>query len=106
MTNLPITRSFRDLLEVEISYYEWPVANPRAIVQIAHGLGEHARRYDDMAATLNREGFSVYADDHRGHGQTGLAQVKSNLTKKLGSLGVGGMEATFNQVSEFSKLIK
>ena len=106
MTALPIQRSFKDALGVEIVFYEWPVANSKAVVQIAHGLGEHSRRYDEMAAALNRAGFSVYADDHRGHGQTGLLQIANSQTKKLGSLGVGGMEATFSQVSEFSKLIK
>lgn len=106
MTTLPIQRSFKDTLDIEIAFYEWPVANPKAVVQIAHGLGEHARRYDEMAASLNRAGFSVYADDHRGHGQTGLGQIEKNQTKKLGSLGVGGMEATFGQVLEFSELIR
>jgi alpha-beta hydrolase superfamily lysophospholipase len=106
MTELPIQRNFQDALGVKVTFYEWPVANPKAVVQIAHGLGEHARRYDDMAATLNRAGFSVYADDHRGHGQTGLAQIANKQTKKLGSLGPGGMEDTFNQVAVFSKLIK
>jgi alpha-beta hydrolase superfamily lysophospholipase len=106
MTNLPIQRTLKDSLGVEIVFYEWPVANPKAVVQIAHGLGEHARRYDYMATTLNRAGFTVYADDHRGHGQTGLGQIARNETKKLGSLGAGGMEATFSQVAEFSKLIK
>jgi alpha-beta hydrolase superfamily lysophospholipase len=106
MTDLPIQRTFKDSSGVEIYFYEWPVATSKAIVQIAHGLGEHARRYDHMAATLNRAGFSVYADDHRGHGQTGLGQIATNQTKKLGSLGAGGMEATFSQVAELSKLIK
>jgi alpha-beta hydrolase superfamily lysophospholipase len=106
MTNLPIQRTLNDSLGVDIVFYEWPVAKPKAVVQIAHGLGEHARRYDDMAATLNREGFSVYADDHRGHGKTGLGQIARNETKKLGSLGAGAIEATFSQVTEFSKLIK
>jgi alpha-beta hydrolase superfamily lysophospholipase len=106
MTNLPIQQTLKDTFGVDIVFYEWPVANPKAIIQIAHGLGEHARRYDDMAATLNRAGFSVYADDHRGHGQTGLGQIARNETKKLGSLGAGGMEATFSQVTEFSNLIK
>jgi alpha-beta hydrolase superfamily lysophospholipase len=72
MTELPIKRTFKDTQGVAISFYEWPVANSKAVIQIAHGLGEHARRYDDMAAALNRAGFTVYADDHRGHGQTGL----------------------------------
>jgi alpha-beta hydrolase superfamily lysophospholipase len=106
MTELPIKRVFTDASNVEIKFYEWPVANPKAVVQIAHGLGEHARRYDQMAAVLNRAGFSVYADDHRGHGQTGLGQIERKQIKKLGNLGQGGMDATFNQVWEFSKLIK
>jgi alpha-beta hydrolase superfamily lysophospholipase len=106
MTELPIKRSFKDDFGVEIMFYEWPVASPKAIIQIAHGLGEHARRYDLMAATLNRAGFSVYADDHRGHGQTGVAQLENKQIKRLGNLGPGGMAATFKQVADFSELIK
>jgi alpha-beta hydrolase superfamily lysophospholipase len=106
MTELPIQRSFNDDYGVEIRFYEWPVANPKAIIQIAHGLGEHARRYDHMAAVLNRAGFSVYADDHRGHGQTGVKQLENKQIKKLGNLGPGGMDATYKQVADFSKIIK
>jgi alpha-beta hydrolase superfamily lysophospholipase len=106
MTDLPIKRSFKDDFGVEIMFYEWPVANPKAVIQIAHGLGEHARRYDLMAAELNRAGFSVYADDHRGHGQTGVKQLENKQIKRLGNLGPGGMAATYKQVADFSKLIK
>jgi alpha-beta hydrolase superfamily lysophospholipase len=106
MTELPLQRSFQDSLGVDIVFYEWPIADPKAVVQIAHGLGEHARRYDQMAMALNRAGFTVYADDHRGHGQTGLGQIERKEIKKLGNLGQGGMEATFKQVLDFSKLIK
>jgi len=106
MTDLPIKRSFKDDFGVEIMFYEWPVAEPKAVIQIAHGLGEHARRYDAMAATLNKAGFSVYADDHRGHGQTGLKQLENKQIKRLGNLGPGGMAATYKQVADFSKLIK
>ena len=106
MTELPIKRSFKDDFGVEIMFYEWPVANPKAVIQIAHGLGEHARRYDLMAETLNKAGFSVYADDHRGHGQTGIKQLENKQIKRLGNLGPGGMKATHKQVADFSKLIK
>ena len=58
MTALPLTRTFTDAQGVEITFYEWPVAEAKAIVQLAHGLGEHARRYDHVAAALNRAGFS------------------------------------------------
>ena len=106
MTELPIVRSFTDDQGVEIVFYEWPVAEPKAVIQLAHGLGEHARRYDHMAAVLNRAGFSVYADDHRGHGQTGLKQLEKKQIKRLGNLGSGGMLATYKQVADFSNLIK
>lgn len=106
MTDLPITRSFIDEQDVEISFYEWPVASPKAVVQIAHGLGEHARRYDEVAAVLNRAGFSVYADDHRGHGATGAQMVLNKTISKMGRLGPGGMKATVDQVAALTSQIK
>jgi alpha-beta hydrolase superfamily lysophospholipase len=106
MTNLPIQRSFIDKYGIEIFFYEWPASEPKAVIQIAHGLGEHARRYDHMASILNRSGFSVYADDHRGHGHTGLRQLERNQIRNLGNLGPGGMDATYAQVADFTQLIK
>lgn len=51
--------------------YEWLNAeNPKGIVQIVHGMTEHAARYAEFAAFLNAHGFLVVADDHRGHGKT------------------------------------
>ncbi|MFD3746824.1 alpha/beta hydrolase [Nocardia sp. NPDC058633] len=41
---------------------------PRGVVQIAHGMGEHSERYGHLAERLAGLGFAVYADDHRGHG--------------------------------------
>lgn len=106
MTALPLVRTFTDDLGIEITFYEWPVAEPRAVVQIAHGLGEHAMRYGHVAARLNRAGFSVYADDHRGHGQTGKKMVERGETKRMGNLGKGGMTATVNQVFGLTELIR
>ena len=51
--------------------YLWDkVENPKAIIQIFHGMAEHAKRYDEFAKYLNKKGFIVFADDHRGHGET------------------------------------
>jgi alpha-beta hydrolase superfamily lysophospholipase len=51
--------------------YRWePAAAPRGVVQIVHGLAEHAGRYDRLAAALNAAGYAVYAGDLRGHGRT------------------------------------
>ncbi|GEQ86977.1 alpha/beta hydrolase [Patiriisocius marinistellae] len=60
-----------------ICYYKWScdsAISQRGIIQIAHGIGEHAGRYDTIAHRLQKEGFTVYANDHRAHGKT--AEVK------------------------------
>ena len=61
-----------------------PDGAPRAVVQVLHGRAEHAGRYGRLAAALTDAGFVVYADDHRGHGRTGLA------AGGLGVMGPGG----------------
>lgn len=56
---------------VDLFVYCWlPAEQPKAVVQIAHGLAEHAARYARLAAALNAAGYAVYANDHRGHGRT------------------------------------
>jgi alpha-beta hydrolase superfamily lysophospholipase len=56
---------------LRIATHTWTeVAEPRGVVQVAHGLAEHARRYDRFARALNAAGFLAYATDHRGHGGT------------------------------------
>lgn len=42
----------------------------RGILLVSHGLAEHSARYAAFAARMAREGFYVYAHDHRGHGHT------------------------------------
>ena len=51
--------------------YLWDeVKQPKGVVQISHGGAEHARRYDDFAKFLNANGYIVFADDHRAHGNS------------------------------------
>lgn len=62
-------------------------ADPKAILVIAHGMGEHARRYRPLAERMVEEGYVVYAPDHRGHGLT----VRN--ADQLGDYGQGGWNA-------------
>jgi alpha-beta hydrolase superfamily lysophospholipase len=56
---------------VVLFVYRWlPNGPAKAVVQIAHGWGEHAGRYARVAEALCRDGYAVYANDHRGHGRT------------------------------------
>jgi alpha-beta hydrolase superfamily lysophospholipase len=43
---------------------------PRFITLLAHGYGEHAGRYEHVAAMLVGLGATVYAPDHLGHGRS------------------------------------
>ncbi|MBN2605130.1 MAG: lysophospholipase [Bacilli bacterium] len=45
-----------------------PETDPKAVVQIFHGMGEHKNRYIDFAKFLAKNGYAVFAHDHRKHG--------------------------------------
>ena len=44
---------------------------PKAILQIVHGIAEHVERYDHFARYMTEHGFLVVAEDHMGHGCSG-----------------------------------
>ncbi|WP_307852612.1 alpha/beta hydrolase [Glaciihabitans sp. dw_435] len=98
-------QSFVDAHGVTIRYYVWRASKPKGVVQLAHGLGDHAARYEDLAQDLVNAGYSVFADDHRGHGQTGLGHHGGDRTK-LGRLGPGGMRATVAAVRQLTGIIR
>ncbi|UGY94539.1 alpha/beta fold hydrolase [Streptomyces gobiensis] len=70
----------------------WPEGVPRALVQIAHGAAEHARRYDRFARCLTAHGYAVAASDHRGHGGT------AEHTGGLGVVGPSGWRAVVDDL--------
>jgi len=71
MTITHAEHAFDGVDDVRIVYDVWtPDVAPRGVVILAHGLGEHARRYDHVVARFGREGLTTYALDHRGHGRS------------------------------------
>ncbi len=82
----------------QVACYRWLIDSPRAVVQIAHGMGEHARRYDWVAQKLNAAGCSVYASDHRGHGAT--------AGPALGYMGPDGWNRTLADMYELNREIR
>jgi alpha-beta hydrolase superfamily lysophospholipase len=92
---------FKDRDGVDIFVYKWlPHDKTRGVVQIAHGAVEHAARYRRVAEELTKNGYIVYANDHRGHGITG------EKFGKMGYLGPGGWESTVYVLNELTEIIK
>jgi alpha-beta hydrolase superfamily lysophospholipase len=97
MTTEPSRVDFRSG-DVTIAAYRWdPEGEPRAIAQLAHGVGEYAQRYAPLAARLNREGYVVYAEDHRGHGNTASSPQEYGV---LGEDGWGELVADIGRMSK------
>ena len=69
-------RSFDGVNGVRIVYDVWtPDGEPRGVVVLCHGFGEHARRYDHVAERFGEAGLITYALDLRGHGRSGGKRV-------------------------------
>lgn len=97
---------FADDYGIVISYDVFPARDAaRGVVQLLHGVGEHAGRYAVLCHALADAGFTVYADDHRGHGRTGMAQYGGDAAK-LGRLGPGGLRAAVSACRRFTDLIR
>lgn len=99
------SHTFVDAHGVTIHYSAWEAASPRAVVQVLHGVGEYAARYERFAQALAAAGYTVYADDHRGHGATGLEQWGGDHSK-LGKLGPGGVRGAIGAIQQLSGIIR
>ena len=74
------TFTFKNSDNMDVFVYKWePSGKPKAVVQIAHGMAEHAARYERFAKALTSAGFAVYANDHRGHGKTAGTLDKAGI---------------------------
>jgi acylglycerol lipase len=48
-----------------------PDGEPKAVLCLVHGLGEHIGRYDHVGAAFVEAGYALLGFDHRGHGKSG-----------------------------------
>jgi acylglycerol lipase len=55
---------------IKIYYRQKLPVDPKAIVIVSHGYGEHSGFYLSLMEFLASHGYGVYALDHRGHGQS------------------------------------
>jgi acylglycerol lipase len=67
----PVLGTLRCADGTELVSYHWPVpGTPRATIALAHGMAEHAGRYQAFAAYCQAQGFELWSLDLRGHGRS------------------------------------
>jgi alpha-beta hydrolase superfamily lysophospholipase len=102
---------------VAVHVRRWrPDGDPRAVVQITHGMAEHSGRYARLAGVLVGAGYAVWAHDHRGHGGTarsdddlghfadhhGFERVVDDLLEVRAELGGQGQDGAGPPVALFA----
>lgn len=76
-----------------------PQGEPKAMVQLVHGIAEHTARYNDFARFLSRHGFLVAAEDHMGHGKSiGEGDIRGYFT--------GGWNAAVEDARNLQKMMQ
>ncbi|RCX20307.1 alpha-beta hydrolase superfamily lysophospholipase [Fontibacillus phaseoli] len=97
------TFTFENEAGQHVYVYSWSPSDPgtplRGVIQIAHGMSETAERYSRFAETLTKEGFLVYANDHRGHGRT------ASSPDELGWPGQDGLNGMVRDIITLGELI-
>ncbi len=85
----------------KIFTYRWLPSGPvRGVLQISHGMGEHALRYREPLQPLIDAGIAIYANDHRGHGLTARSKGE------LGDFGPSGFAGVVADMARLSRLIR
>ncbi|MBQ9196301.1 MAG: lysophospholipase [Clostridia bacterium] len=78
----------------------WNTENPRAVVQLVHGMAEHMGRYDRLAQALNGAGYAVVGHDHLGHGPIAKAEDHGWFGEKNGW---NNLIEDMKQVTDYAK---
>lgn len=66
----PATLRLDDGITLAVRHWSVAEGTGRGTVVLVHGLGEHAARYEHVAAFLTARGWNVVGYDHRGHGRS------------------------------------
>lgn len=77
----------------------WQPEQPKAVLQLTHGMTEHMGRYHEFAAYLASLGIALAGFDLRGHGE-------NPGDPDVASCGEGGWQASLEDMHLFYKLLR
>jgi len=80
--------SWKNAEGLKLHAAEWPVKNPRAVIALVHGQGEHIGRYGHVAKWYNDHKIAVLGFDQQGYGRSeGKRGHAKNLDALLDDIG-------------------
>ncbi|OFX27316.1 MAG: hypothetical protein A2033_10895 [Bacteroidetes bacterium GWA2_31_9] len=90
------TESFKILAVdgLKLNFIHWFLPNPKAVLILIHGIGEHSGRYNYLASRFVSSGINVVSIDYRGHG---LAEGKRGHINSYSEL-LNDIDSLFNQI--------
>ncbi|MDR2865098.1 MAG: alpha/beta hydrolase [Spirochaetaceae bacterium] len=95
--------------DIKLYIRKWkPDGEPRALINIIHGMEEHGGRYAETAKVLCKAGIEVWCADQRGHGKT--ADLTVNNAENGGLNGhcadKGGLTKVLLDIKRINEKIK
>lgn len=64
--------------DIKIYYKSYEVLDSEAVIVISHGFCESSEKYREFIKILNKNNYSVYIIDHRGHGRSGRLGIDNS----------------------------
>ncbi|MBQ6582846.1 MAG: alpha/beta fold hydrolase, partial [Mogibacterium sp.] len=85
----------------QIHAIRWmPEGEPKAILQIVHGMVEFIARYEEFAEYLNGHGYIVCGEDHLGHGESVATE------KDYGYFGKNGNDLVITDIHRLRQIMQ
>ncbi len=73
--------------KTSLAAYSTETENPKALMQISHGMCEYFLRYEGFAEFLSENGILVFGHDHLGHGHSAKCPDDLGFTASRGGAG-------------------
>ena len=64
--------------DIKIYYKSYEVLDSEAVIVISHGFCESSEKYREFIKILNKNNYSIYIIDHRGHGRSGRLGIDNS----------------------------
>ncbi|MGG5317991.1 alpha/beta fold hydrolase [Enterococcus sp. AZ072] len=86
--------------QAQLQGYLWGCENPKAVLQLSHGMAEHILRYETFAEYLNQYQIVVVGHDHLGHG----GSINHDLYGHFHDKSIeNGLVTDLHQVTQYAK---